>query len=84
MANSNNVNDPLFIKDFIDGAVVANAYSPQILGADEFSRPWRTRIEGERFNPCHDTGAYSARQAFKFFASRACKDNSVLITWFAA
>jgi hypothetical protein len=54
MANGHNVNDMLSVTDFINDAVIANANPPQILGADQLSRPWRTRVEGESFNPCHD------------------------------
>ena len=78
VANNGDIDRPTCVIDFIDNAVVTDAYSPESLLAAEFYASCRSWFGGEGYNSVNYSFGNMWREILKFLAGGAGDCNAVV------
>ena len=78
VANGGNVDNASGIIDSVDGAIIADPYSPKVLIALQLDDSRSSRILHQTFDALDNASSNGGWQPFKFLACRASKRNRII------
>jgi hypothetical protein len=77
LSGGEDVDHTPLILDFVENAVVTDAYPPERLGSDEHPAPWWAWGPGERLDTAQDPARDTWRQSLQFPSRRASEEDAV-------